>query len=83
MNAPLRSRAPDPMVQRIADHLRAAQVGLLTAADSQANNGTLLQAHAFVFQALAVLLRIAPADSRPTRKAEATGATSPLGARLL
>ncbi len=83
MSAPRRNPTPDPMVQRIADHLRAAQVGLLTAADSQVNNATLLEAHSFVFQALSVLSRIAPADSQPTRKGEAAGATPPLGARLL
>jgi hypothetical protein len=30
MGTPLETPAPDPMVQRIVDHLSAAQVGLLT-----------------------------------------------------
>jgi len=70
------------MVQRIVDHLRAAQVGFLTAADSQANNATLLEANAFVWQALTALSRVAAAGSGSGRKVEATRATAQ-GARLL
>jgi hypothetical protein len=82
MDTPLETPVPDPMVQRIVDHLRAAQVGLLTAADSQANNATLLEAHEFVWQALTVLSRVATADSGSDKKVEATGVTA-RGARLL
>jgi hypothetical protein len=70
------------MVERILDHLRAAQVGLLTAADSQTDNATLLEAHAFVWQALTVLSRPAAADDGSGKKVEATGVTAP-GASLL
>jgi hypothetical protein len=82
MGTPLETPAPDPMVQRIVDHLSAAQVGLLTAADSQANNATLLEAQAFVLQALTVLSRVAAADRGSGKKVEATRATAQ-GARLL
>jgi hypothetical protein len=82
MNAPLEIPATDPMVQRIVDHLRAAQVGLLTAADSQANNAILLEAHASVWQALTALSGVAAADSGAGKKAEATRVTAH-GARLL
>jgi hypothetical protein len=63
MDTPLETPARDPVLQRIADHLAAAQVGLLTAADSQPNAATLLEAHDFVWQALTVLSRAAVADS--------------------
>jgi hypothetical protein len=83
MDTPLETPAPDPMVQRIVDHLRAAQVGLLTAADSQANNATLLEAHALVREALSVLSRIAATDSSSGSKGEAVRVTPPRVARLL
>jgi hypothetical protein len=70
------------MLQRIVDHLRAAQVGLLTAADSQANNATLLEANAFVCQALTVMSKVADADSGSSKKVEAARVTAQ-GARLL
>jgi hypothetical protein len=57
MDTPLETPACDPVLQRIADHLAAAQVGLLTAADSQPNAAKLLEAHDFVWQALTVLSR--------------------------
>jgi hypothetical protein len=82
MNAPLEIPAPDPMVRRIVDHLRAAQVGLLTAADSRANNATLLEAHAAVWQALTALSRVAAGGSGSGGKAEATRVRA-YGARLL
>jgi hypothetical protein len=82
MGTPLETPAPDPMVQRIVDHLRAAQVGLLTAADSQADNATLLEAQASVLQALTVLSRVAAVDSGSGKKVEATRTTAQ-GARLL
>jgi hypothetical protein len=81
MDTPLETPAPDPMVQRIVDHLRAAQVGLLTAADSQANNAILLEAHASVWQALTALSGVA-GGSGSGGKAEATRVTA-YGARLL
>jgi hypothetical protein len=81
MDTPLETPAPDPMVQRIVDHLRAAQVGLLTAADSQANNAILLEAHAFVWQALTALSGVA-GGSGSGGKAEATHVAA-YGARLL
>jgi hypothetical protein len=82
MDTPLEMPAPEPMVQRIVDHLRAAQVGLLTAADSPANNARLLEANAFVWQALTALSRVAAAGSGSGRKVEATRVTAQ-GARLL
>jgi hypothetical protein len=82
MDTSLETPAPDPMVQRIVDHLRAAQVGLLTAADSQAENAILLEAHVSVSQALTVLSRVAAVDSGSVKKVEATRATAQ-SARLL
>jgi hypothetical protein len=70
------------MVQRIVDHLRAAQVGLLTAADSQAENAILLEAHVSVSQALTALSKVAAVDSGSSKQVDATGATAQ-GARLL
>jgi len=63
VDTPLETPARDPVLQRIADHLAAAQVGLLTAADSQPNAAKLLEAHDFVWQALTVLSRADVADS--------------------
>jgi hypothetical protein len=82
MDTPGETPVPDPMVERIVDHLRAAQVGLLTAADGQSNNATLLEAYVLVWQALTVLSSPAAADSRSAKKVEATGVTAQ-GARLL
>jgi hypothetical protein len=82
MDTLLEIPAPDPMAQRIVDHLRAAQVGLLTAADNQVNNATLLEAHVFVSQALTVLSRAAAKDTGAGRKVEASRVTAK-GARLL
>jgi hypothetical protein len=36
MHAPRQSPSPEPNVQRVVDHLTAAQVGLLTAAEMHA-----------------------------------------------
>jgi hypothetical protein len=83
MNAQRQSPSPDQIVHRVVDHLRAAQVGLLTAADSQANNATLLEAHALVREALSVLSRIAATDSSSGSKGEAVRVTPPRVARLL
>jgi hypothetical protein len=80
MDTPLETPAPDPMMQRIVDHLTAAQVGLLTTADSQADNVTLLEAHVFVWQALTVLSR--PAKGGSGKKVKQTGVTT-RGARPL
>jgi hypothetical protein len=63
MDAPRETPVHDPMLQRIVDHLTAAQVGLLTAADSQSNSATLLEAHEFVWQALTVMSRADAAKS--------------------
>jgi hypothetical protein len=82
MDTPLETPVHNPMVQRIVDHLTAAQVGLLTAADSQANNATLLEAHELVWQALRVLSSAAVAESGSGRKIQASRVTSQ-GARLL
>jgi hypothetical protein len=70
------------MVERILDHLRAAQVGLLTVADGQSNNATLLEAYVLVWQAVTLLSSTAAEDSRSGKKVEATG-VSARGARLL
>jgi hypothetical protein len=70
MDTPLETPVHDPVVQRIVDHLTAAQVGLLTAADSQAKNTTLLEAHEFVWQALNVLSRAAAAESASGKKVQ-------------
>ena len=59
MDTPLETPVHDPVLQRIVDHLAAAQVGLLTAADSQENGAALLEAHEFVWQALTVLSKAA------------------------
>jgi hypothetical protein len=75
MGAPRQSPSPDPIGQRNVDHLRAAQVGLLTSADSQANHATPLEAQAFVFQAISVLSRVAAADSPSGSKVEAARVT--------
>jgi hypothetical protein len=83
MKAPRQRPSPEPIVPRVMDHLRAAQVGLLTAADSQANNATLLEAHAFVFQAISVLSRVATTDSASGSKRQAVHVTPPQIARLL
>jgi len=53
----------DPRVQGVVDHLRAAEDGLLTAADKQANKARLLEVHAFVWYALKLLSIAATADS--------------------
>ena len=82
MDTPLETPVHDPVLQRIADHLAAAQVGLLTAADSQENSATLLEAHVFVSQALTVLSRAAAKDTGAGRKVEASRVTAK-GARLL
>ena len=82
MDTPLETPVHDPVLQRIVDHLAAAQVGLLTAADSLGNSATLLEAHEFVWQALTVLSRVAAAESASGKKVEATRTTSQ-GARLL
>jgi hypothetical protein len=82
MDTPLETPVHDPMMQRIVDHLTAAQVGLLTAAESQFNNAGLLEAHGFVWQALTVLSRAAAVRSTTPKEVEATRVTSP-GARLL
>jgi hypothetical protein len=83
MKALRQSPSPDPVVRRVVDHLKAAQVGLLTAADSQANNATLLEAQAFVFQAISVLSRLATTESASGSKGEAIRGTPPQIARLL
>jgi hypothetical protein len=70
----------DPVLQPIVDHLGAAQVGLLTAADSQGNSATLLEAHEFVWQTLTVVSRAATAKSG--KEVEATRVRS-RDARLL
>jgi hypothetical protein len=75
-DTPLETPVHDPMVQRIVDHLAAAQVGLLTAADSQENSAMLLEAHEFVWQALTVLSRAAAAKSGPDQEVEGTRVTS-------
>jgi hypothetical protein len=81
MDTPLETPVHDPVLRRIVDHLAAAQVGLLTAADSQDNSASLLEAHEFVWQALTVLSRAA-AKSRPGEKVEATRVTSQGAKRL-
>ena len=76
MDTPLETPVHDPVLQRVADHLVAAQVGLLTAADSQVNSATLLEAHKFVRQALTVLSRAAPQKVRRVRKLKRPRLTS-------
>jgi hypothetical protein len=71
MDTPLETPVHDPVVQRIVDHLTAAQVGLLTAADNRAKNATLLEAHEFVWQALKVLSRAATAERGSGQKTKA------------
>jgi len=68
MDTSLETPVHDPVLQRIVDHLAAAQVGLLTAADSQDDGATLLEAHEFVWQALTVLSRPAVAKVGRARK---------------
>jgi hypothetical protein len=70
MDTPLETPVHNPLVQRIVDHLTAAQVGLLTAADSQAKNTTLLEAHKFVWEALNVLSRATVAESASGKKVQ-------------
>jgi hypothetical protein len=70
MDTPLETPV-DLLVQRIVDHPTAAQVGLLTAADSQAKNATPLEAHEFVWQALTALSRGAPAESESGKSSSA------------
>jgi hypothetical protein len=82
MDTSLETPVHDPVLQRIVDHLAAAQVGLLTAADSQDDGATLLEAHEFVWQALTALSRAALAKSGSGKKVEATRARS-RSARLL
>jgi hypothetical protein len=76
MDTPLETPSQDPVVQRIVNHLTAAQVGLLTAADGQAKNTTLLEGHQFVWQALKVLSRAAKAESASDQKIRAPHVSS-------
>src|ERR1700728_700564 len=80
MDTPLETPVHDPVLQRIADHLAAAQVGLLTAADSQENSVTLLEAHEFVWQALTVLSRATQIQDRSV-SAQPSSSTIPSHAR--
>lgn len=83
MDTPVETPFHDPVLQRIVDHLAAAQVGLLTAADSQDNDAsaTLREAHGFVSRALTVLSRAAVVKGGSDKKIEATCVTSQ-GVRL-
>jgi hypothetical protein len=83
MNVSQQSASTDLLVERVMDHLGAAHVGLLTAADSQVDNAGLLEAQAFVSHAISVLCRVGVRESVADSKADAIRVTLPEIARLL
>jgi hypothetical protein len=75
--------SPDPMMQRIVDHLMAAQVGLMYAADNDPSNVPLLEAQSFLWHALCTLTRITPTENEPSCLNPTPRVIAMPGARLI
>lgn len=75
--------SPDPMVQRIVDHLMAAQVALLTAGGDDPNNTVLAEAQSFVWKAICTLTRITPLENLSSPSDQPPHLVAPQSGRLI
>jgi hypothetical protein len=72
MNALQRTPSPDPAVLRAVGHLRRAEVDLLAVvhAGTHPDNAILLEAHAFLWEAISALSNVLPPGERGTESCD-------------